>query len=70
MCHNIECRCNENSLYNKVKRIDMTKLFSLADRGGGRIYDFLNVQTTKFHHATLAIHYKHNNFITQRAKQC
>jgi len=35
MCHNIECRCIENLLYNKVLRIYVTKLFSLADPGGG-----------------------------------
>jgi len=54
----------------KVLRIYMTKLFSLAYPEGGRarIYDFLNVQTAKIPHALLAIHYKHNNFIRQRAK--
>jgi len=56
----------------KVLRIYMTKLFSLADLGGcwARIYDFLNVQTAKFPHASLAIYYKHNDFIRQRAKKC
>jgi len=35
-----------------------------------QMYDFLYVQTATFPHVSLAIHYKHNNFIRQRAKQC